>query len=1081
MKCSFFMLFCIVSISFADVSHAQEKLLNINSTNKSVREVLSEIEKGSNVVFFYNNEQVDVNRRITVNAENLTVTDILHQMFKNSDVAYELMDNNIIVLYNKNTETGKNTIAKQQSPQQQGLTIKGQVVDSTGEPIIGASILQKGTPNGTITDLNGNFHLNVPLNAILTISYIGYLPQEIKVTRASISIRLLEDIKILDEVVVIGYGVQKRSEVTAAVASLKEDAFNTTAAPTSVLELAKGKMAGVTITSPNGTDPRADTEIQIRGISSLTGGTSPLIVIDGVPGGDLSLVQAEDVESFDVLKDASAAAIYGTRGANGVVLITTKKARRGEQKTTVEYSGYISHDYVYRSPEVLSAKEYRNYMSSNKFNSNLMTDYGANTDWIGELLDKDNLSYSHNIAVSGGNKNSSYRASAFYKEINPIAIESEQKSWGARFNSTQMAFNDKLSLQLGISANFRKRNLVGSNSAFEQASQRNPTLAIKDEDGKWIDDQGAFDSYNPLADYAGREDYANRTTLLLSGKATYTILDGLTLSTMASWQQYDDLRRQYYTSGSKYSRDFFDGAGRAEKWDQQNITKTIETTLEYTKTFKNIHSINAIIGHSYQYHVEEGFDAWNSGFASDAFLYNNLGLGVGLTKGASYGNMDSSKKDNKLAAIFGRVNYVLMGKYQFSATLRHEGSSRFGKNNRWGNFPAISTGWIISQEKFMKNLKFINNLKIRAGYGVTGNQDIGDYQYMATFTSAGVYPIEGSSWYQSYGPSRNPNPDLKWEKKQEFNIGIDFSILSNRLNGTFDIYNRKTKDLLYTYNTQNPPFVLSTIYTNVGDMTNKGFEIGLQGLAIKTKDFTWDVNATFSHQKNKLNSLSNPLYKASYKEDYEFTGVGQLGYAIRTQEGGPVGEFYGFRYAGLDENGEWLFFNKNGEAVNYRQIKTEDKTWIGNGTPKFYASLGNTFKYKGFDLTIFFRGKFGFDILNTKNMYFGNLSWLPKNVLKVATTDNANIRASMQFSDYYIEKGDFVKLDNITLGYTVKLPENKYISRMRMYLSAQNLATFTGYSGTTPEVHDAGLSPGIEERTFYPTTTTIMFGLNLGF
>lgn len=1081
MRCTFFMLFCVVSMTFADTSYAQEKLLSISSTNKTVREVLSEIEKASDFVFFYNNKQVDVNRRITVNVENFSVADILHQIFENSNVAYELMDNNI-VLYDRNAGMDKNIILEQQERQQQGLTVQGQVIDSNGEPIIGANVIEKGSAgNGTITDIDGRFQLNVSSNSTLVITYVGYIPQEVKTGKSSLVITLREDAKILEEVVVVGYGTQKRSEVTAAVASLKEDAFNTTAAPSSVLELAKGKMAGVVITTPNGTDPRSDAEIQIRGVSSLTGGTSPLIVIDGVPGGDLTLVQPEDVESFNVLKDASAAAIYGTRGANGVVLITTKKARRGAQKPTIEYSGYISHDYVYKSPEVLSAQEYRDYMNSGKYNSNLMTDYGASTDWLDEMLDKGNISHSHSIAVSGGNKNSSYRASAFYKETNPIALESDQKSWGARFSLLQTAFEDKLNLQLGVSTNFRKRNLVGSNSAFEQAAQRNPTQPIKDESGNWIDDQGAFDSYNPLADYATRTDYVDRTTFLLSGRAAYSIIDGLTVATMASWQQYNDLRRQYYMSDSKYSRDFFDGAGRAQKWQAQDITKTIETTLEYTKIFKKIHSLNIILGHSYQYHIEEGFNAWNSGFASDAFLYNNLGLGVGLAKGTSYGNMDSSKKDNKLAAFFGRINYVLMGKYQLSATLRHEGSSRFGKNNRWGNFPAISAGWVISEENFMKNLTFINNLKLRLGYGVTGNQDIGDYQYMVTFASSGVYPIDGTNWYRSYGPSRNPNPDLKWEKKQEFNIGIDFSILSNRLSGTIDIYNRKTKDLLYTYNTQNPPFVLSNIYTNVGSMTNKGVEIGLQATAIQTKNFSWDINATFSHQTNKLNSLSNPFYKASYKEDYEFTGVGQLGYAIRTQEGGPVGEFYGFRYAGLDENGEWMFYNKDGEAVNYRQIKTEDKTWIGNGTPKFYASLGNTFRYKGFDLTIFFRGKFGFDILNMKNMYFGNLSWIPKNVLKVATTDNADIRSSMQFSDYYIEKGDFVKLDNVTLGYTFKLPVNKYINRMRMYLSAQNLATFTKYSGTTPEVRDAGLSPGIEERTFYPTTTTIMFGLNLGF
>ncbi|MDR2057957.1 MAG: TonB-dependent receptor [Dysgonamonadaceae bacterium] len=968
------------------------------------------------------------------------------------------------------------------STTQSGRTITGIITDKDGEVLPGVSVIEKKSNAVAITDAEGEYTINVPDgNVVLSFSYIGYTAQEIVVgNRNIIDVKMMESSIAIDEVIVIGYGTQKRNEVTAAVSSLREDAFNTTAAPSSVLELAQGKLAGVTITTPNGTDPRSDTEIQIRGVSSITGGTRPLIVIDGVPGSDLSLVQPEDIESFSVLKDASAAAIYGTRGANGVVLITTKKAKLGVQKPVFDYSSSVSHGYVYRSPKVLSAAQYREYMNSGGYNTASMTDYGGDTDWLGEMIDTGNMSQNHNLSIAGGANRSGYRASVYYRDFNPIARESDQTSWGGRLNITHWGLNDKLEVQLNLSANFRKRNMTGSNDAFEQAAQRNPTMNPKDSNGNWIDDQG-FGSYNPLANYATKEDLARRTTLLGSSKITLHITDDLRVSTMASWQQYDDLRSQYLTKDSKASTDSYSGGGRAQKWQEQDVLKTIESTIDYSRTFNTIHAVNIVAGHSYQYQVNEKFDAWNSGFQTDIFKYNNLGSGTGVSQGTSFAGIGSDKQDSKLAAFFGRINYVLMDKYQLSATFRYEGSSRFGPNNRWGSFPAISAGWVISKEAFMKDVTFVNNLKLRAGFGVTGNQDIPNYRYMITLTPNSTYPVDNTVWNSAYRPSRNPNPDLKWEKKEEYNIGVVFSFLSNRLGGSIDVYNRTTKDLLYTYTTQLPPFVLSDIYTNVGTMVNKGIEFGLTAMPIVNKDFSWNVNATFTYQKNNVKSFSNQLYKGTFIDNYQFTGVGYLGYAVRTEEGVPLGSFYGHRYAGLDENGEWLFYNKNNQAVSFREITDEDKTYIGNGNPKYYASLGNTFKYKNWDLTVFLRGKFDFKILNTKELYYGNLAWLPQNVLESATTKHSNIHVSMQYSDYYLENGDFVKLDNLTLGYTFNLKNRNWVRKLRIYAAAQNLATITGYSGTTPEVRDTGLTPGIEERTFYPVATTILFGLNLGF
>jgi len=963
----------------------------------------------------------------------------------------------------------------------QSKTLTGTVTDKAGEVLPGVNVAIKGTNIGTVTDADGKFTLNIPSSdAVLIFSYIGYLSTEIPTKgKTIINVSMNENVQTLNDVVVVGYGTLKRSEVTASVSTLNESDFLTTTAPSSVLELARGKIPGVVITNANGTDPRSGTSIQIRGIATLQGSTSPLIIIDGIPNGDLSTVQPDDIESFSVLKDASAAAIYGTRGANGVVIITTKKAKRNEVKPEFEYSSYISHEYVYRQPNILTADEYRNYMKSDGYLANMMTDYGANTNWPGFLTNKDNISQNHTLSLSGGGAKTNYRASIFYKDINPIAIRSSQSNWGGRLNVNQLGLNDRLEVQLNVSTNFTTRDAAGSNGAWEQVSQRNPTEPSKDSNGNWTEDQ-AYNSWNPLANYATQENMLYRTNWLGSGKATLTIINGLKASVMGSYQQYQQNQNQYYTRDSKTSVDSYSGGGRAQKWFVKDDRRSIETTIDFVRTFNKIHSFNAVLGQSYEYHVYEDFNTWNSGFLTDIFKYNNLGNGTGITKGTSYANMGSTKNDDKLAAFFGRINYTLMDKYLLTAVYRYEGSSRFGPDKRWGSFPAISAGWILSKEDFMKELTFINYLKLRGGYGVTGNIPGSNYLYMTTLSTGGQYPI-GNTWFQTYGPARNPNPNLRWEKKQELNIGLEYSLLKDRLSGTIDWYSRTTKDIIYNYNAQLPPFVLSTLTTNVGTISNHGIEFGINASIIKSRDFSWDANGTFFNQNNKLVSLSNDIYKATYIEWYGLPSPGNLGNAIRTQEGKPLGQFYGKRFAGFDQDGKWLFYNKDNEKVSLADIKPEDLAYIGNGVPKYYASLTNTFRYKGFDLSIFFRGKFDYKVLNLKDLYFGNLTWLPNNVLKSAITKNAQLHDAPQYSDYYLEPGDFVKLDNLTLGYTFKFKNQDWIRNLRIYASGMNLITFTKYSGTTPETQDTGFTTGIESRDFYPVSSTLMFGVNIGF
>jgi hypothetical protein len=411
--------------------------------------------------------------------------------------------------------------------------------------------------------------------------------------------------------------------------------------------------------------------------------------------------------------------------------------------------------------------------------------------------------------------------------------------------------------------------------------------------------------------------------------------------------------------------------------------------------------------------------------------------------------------------------------------LRHEGSSRFGANNKWGNFPAASVGWMISQESFMQGIEFVNNLKLRIGYGVTGNQGIPNYQSLVTLSTGGFY-LQDGVWFQTYGPSNNPNPDLKWEKKKELNIGLDFSVLNNRIGGSIDVYNRRTEDLLFGYNAQQPPFVLSTLFTNVGVVTSRGLEVYLNLVPVRTDKLTWNVDVTYSSNFNELTSISNDLYKVDRLEFGGLPSPGNLGNTIRAVEGGRVGNFYGKRFAGFTPDGKWLFYKKDGSTAGSGGVNNEDLAVIGNGVPRINASLTSNLHYRNFDFTLFFRGKFDFDILNTQQLYFGNKNWSPNNMLRTVLTDHAALNDAPQYSDYYLENGSFVKLDNITIGYTIPL-HTEYVRNLRVYATGRNVATFTGYSGLDPELEDTGFTTGIDNRGFYPRTMSFALGLNVGF
>ncbi|WP_164113037.1 MULTISPECIES: SusC/RagA family TonB-linked outer membrane protein [Sphingobacterium] len=957
-------------------------------------------------------------------------------------------------------------------------SVSGVVHDGeTGEPLIGVTVSLKGGKVATQTDSNGRFQIQAAVGEILIVSYMGYTAREITVSGSALTITLTADSSTLDEVVVVGYGSQRKSEITSAVASIKEKDFNQ-GGMRSPMDLVQGKVAGLNITRTQGSNPNSGSSIQLRGMASMKGGNSPLIVIDGIPGGNLDLVKQGDIESIDVLKDGSAAAIYGTRGNGGVILITTKRGKAGT--SFFDYQTYGQIESVARRPSMLSADRFRALVVEGQNRPSL--DIGHSTDLYNELINKDNFSHFHNFSASGGSDKSTYRASLNYQDAKGIAKQNEREQFGGRLSFTQTGLNERLTFATNIAANFNKADLLGGKTEyFEQAIQRNPTAPIYNEDGSFYETQG-YNNFNPLSRLANRIEERNQQTFSGDARLKLQIIASLSVSAFGSYvrDSWNDRQFRSIKDWDQRPNSPYLGTAYAYKRNEMNDSKTFEITADYKKKFADKHEVTGLLGYSYQYSTLEWFEMSNSGFTTDAFLDWNIGAGTAISNDKlPRPGLGSFKEDNKLISFFGRVNYTYDSRYFLTAILRREGSSRFGDNNKWGNFPAVSAGWNISNEEFFSNRDIVNDLKIRIGYGVTGNQGFPNYKSLILLSTGGVYPQNGN-YYQTYGPSSNPNLNLKWEQKAELNIGLDFGLLDNRITGSVDVYNRKTKDLLNEYTAQQPAFVKNLIWYNVGEVSNKGIELQLSATAMQRNDFQWDINFTGNYQKNNLTKMSNDRFKSSWMTFGGLPSPGNLGDAIRLEEGGEIGSFYGKRFAGFTDEGKWLFYKADGSTGRASEINENDLAYIGNGVPKFQASLSNRFSYKGFDLTVFFRGKFKYDILNTADMFFGNQKWLPNNVFESAFDRNKKINDDPQYSDYYLENGSFLKLDNITFGYNFKM-QNNYVRNLYLYASARNLATITSYKGLDPELQDTGFDAGIDTRTFYPRTQSWTIGLNVGF
>lgn len=960
--------------------------------------------------------------------------------------------------------------------------VTGKVKDSSGEPVIGASVVVKGNNTmGTITDFDGNFMLDVPTKSVLVISYIGYVTQEVPtVEKKSLEIILKEDTKTLDEVVVIGYGTQRKGDVTSSVASVKADNF-VKGAVKDVGQLIQGKVAGLAITNPNG-DPTGSTQIRLRGTNTIGGAnTAPLVLIDGIPG-ELGTVAPEDVESVDVLKDGSAAAIYGTRGTNGVILITTKQAK-GVDINQVEYNGYVSTSLIAKKLDMLNADEFRTLYPDQ--------DHGADTDWIDEIS-RTPISHVHNLSLMGGNSKTNYIANLNYASRQGIMKKSDFESFQGRIEVTHRMFDDKLKLKFGL---FGKKNQMESTTSggsfrgwvYGQATRRNPTDPVRNEDGTWNENVSKFEYENPLALLYEAEGNVKKTQLRYNGNIVYNPIKDLTLSAVFSYIR-DNMNRGYGETLSHISA-LRDGlAGWSSVGAYTKMEKLMELTAQYNKEI-GAHKFSVLGGYSYNETDFEELWIDNYGFQDDYFGgWHNIGIGSALKDGKA--NIGSKKTPTNLIGFFGRATYSFKNRYLLMGALRYEGASQlWGTDNAWGLFPSVSVGWRITEEAFMKNQKIFDDLKLRVGYGVTGSQPKDPFLGVAML-KYGSYAFVNGNWIQTIVPASNPNPDLKWEEKKETNIGLDFVSWGGRLSGSIDYYNRDVDGLIYEYGVPTPPNLYNKTMANGGTMRNRGVEVLVTVVPVQNKDFEWSTTGTFSLNSNKLISLSGSIFKSDY--DYFNTGTveysGQVADSHRVQVGESIGNFYGFKVVDVDSEGRWIYEDRNGELVNYKDFThaPEDKHVIGNGLPKWYAGWNNTLRYKNFDLNVTMRGAFGFQIINGGRMNYENVKNSRfENRLKsvndlVFGKHTLSPEVEPEFNSYYVEDGDYWKIDNITLGYSFG-QVGKYIKSLRIYGSVLNALTITGYKGIDPEVSTDGLTPGYDTRDRYPSVRSFTFGVNVKF
>lgn len=1014
----------------------------------------------------------------------------------------------------------------------QGKTVSGVVTDAIG-PVPGVGVFLKGNSTvGTSTDADGAYTLSgLPADAVLVFNALGFAEVEETVgNRTTINVTLSEDALMLSETVVIGYGTQRKGDVTSAVASVKPEDF-TMGNLQDASDMIRGKVAGLTITKSSG-DPNAGSTIRLRGTTTINGDLTPLILVDGVPG-DMGTVAPENIADISVLKDASAAAIYGTRGANGVILITTKSGKRGDN-VNVNYSGYVAVSSFTKKADFFTAADIKN--GYNGIKGDKITNFKnqeSSTDWLGEIS-RPGFTHNNTLSISGGTKSTTYAASVSYRGEQGVIKMTDNNELKMTFDISQYLFDDILKLNLNLVKGIHSNTSSNPSYAYRQALIRNPTSPVYTEDANgnqvYHEEFGRFQYYNPVSilnEYIGdsQSEWTN-----LSGNITLEPIKGWRTNLMLSTHRSNSMSESYSTKYyySNYSNWYTTGDpkgynGSASKSQSNSISNYLDLTSQYDAIW-GAHRFSAMVGYSYTYNMYQGFSGWNSDFPTEGFLYNSLGSGSnyildedGKLKRYLAGS-SSYKNDSKLVAFFGRVSYGYDDRYNLMVSFRREGSSKFGANHKWGNFPSASASWNIHNEQFMENTKhWLSNFKLRFGWGVTGIIPGSSYASLVAYdydTYNKYYNTETGQWEKALAATQNPNPDLHWETSSEFNLGIDMGFFADRLSFSLDLYDKTTDGLLYSYAVPLPPNLYNSILANVGVMNNKGIELFVTGTPIQTRDFEWNSTLAISHNSNKLVSLSNDLYETS---DYLNTGGISDPVSVsthRVEVGMATGNFWGLKsVGGISENGKWIVeiprdvYDTDGSLkyaagqwVEYSTELNNDqyRQYLGSGVPAVNLSWGNTFSYKGFDLGIQLSSQLGFYILNNQRLFYQNNS-IAYNRLRIAAhklpvynletmqpTGNSDLLSTAQtqgFVSEFLERGDYLKLDNVTLGYTFNTKNTKHVKSARVYLSGDNLAVLTGYSGLDPEISNGNpfWGAGIDDRDKYPTIRSFTFGVNLTF
>lgn len=1083
--------------------------VTITVKNQSVRQALKEIERLSNYKFFYNNDLSSLDKKVSISAKDESIESVMNKLLADTDISYKQDNNNLIVL------TLKATSPKQTS---NDLRIKGTVVDETGQPVIGANIVVEGTTNGTISDLDGNFMLQVPEKADLRVSYIGYLDQKVKVgTNTTLRIVLKEDTQTLDEVIVVGYGTMKKSDITGSVASVRLDDLKQ-GASTSVDQMLLGKSAGVNVVQSSG-EPGGGFSVNIRGASSINGGVSPLYVIDGVPidnsrpvsqgsivgfsdnrspRNPMSSINPADIESLEILKDASATAIYGSRGANGVILITTKSGKA--EKMKVSYSGSVGIQSPSNKLDLLSATDYKRVLNDiinagGDSEANRVGDIangGIGTDWQDEVTRQNAITHEHQLSFSGGNSKTFYYTSFNYVNQEGIVKNTSFERLGARLN-LKSDINEHLKIGMNVTGSYMKDHFVANGFGVNEnagvmyvAYNYDPTIPVKDEEGNYaLSPILTLD--NPVALQEGMTSYSDTYRFLASAFAEYYITKDLFLRLNLGTDFMNESRKNFVSSLTKQGK-FNGGIGSNQNSEKSNYI--VEGTANYSKTIQK-HSFGALAGISYQRYVTSYLNNRAADFPNESLGAENLNLGSQETF-----RMQNSVTGNRLASYIGRVNYSFDDRYLATVTFRADGSSRFGKNNKFGYFPSAALAWRLSNESFLKEIDQITSLKLRLGWGRTGNQEIGDYPAISTYQSAGTAIWDGKQVVGT-GPAKIPNPDLKWETTDQINLGLDFGVFNNRINGGVDYFWKKTTDMLLQL-----PVPQSTGYnsilSNVGRIDNKGLEIFLNTVNIDTKDFKWESNITFTSMRNKvkdLGGIDEILVGAGY------THVEQV--AIR-KPGLPLNSYYGWEVAGVwQENddfskmkedykpGDLKYVDQNKDGV----INDADRVVLGNSFPDFQWSFGNTFTYKNFDLYVFFEGVQGVDMLNGNliDSYFPiNFRrnkfaepylnrWTPENPTNEYPSFVDPLKQGRKVvNSRTLSDASYVKLRTIRLSYRV--PKfSSLIQSLQLYVTADNLFTITDYVGLDPAVNPNSNSNFRMDFNAYPSARAFIFGAKIDF